>query len=171
MPGNKDVFFTSRLVVFNEVFASLKKKSSSNYSVVWHEAFGGRDASNIIDAIYALIKEERDTNNFVFWADNCTAQNKNWYLFTALAIMVNNDTHTSHVNNITFKYLTKGHTHMTADGVHGNIEQQFKKARDVFDFQDLLCVIYKTITKKFKCTSSTNFIPMAKKETAASKGR
>lgn len=144
MPGNKDVFFTSRLVIFNEVFASLQKKSNNNYSVIWHEAFGGRDASNIIDAIYALIIEERDTNNFVFWADNCSAQNKNWFLFSALITLVNNDNDTLHVNKITLKYLTKGHTHMTADGVHGNIEMQIKKTGNVYDFEDLLNVIKKS---------------------------
>lgn len=51
MAGNKDVFFTRRLVIFNEVFASFKKNSNSNYSVVYLDAFSGRDVSNNIDAI------------------------------------------------------------------------------------------------------------------------
>ena len=31
----------------------------------------------------------RDVKKFIFWADNCAAQNKNWWLFTALVREVN----------------------------------------------------------------------------------
>lgn len=52
--------------------------------MLWHEAIASRKEENITDAILALIKEERDVTDFKFWADNCTGQNKNWILFTAL---------------------------------------------------------------------------------------
>ncbi|KAI8437898.1 hypothetical protein MSG28_010580 [Choristoneura fumiferana] len=40
------------------------------------------------------------------------------------------------IDSITMKYLTKGHTHMTADGVHGNIENNIKKQKYIYDFED-----------------------------------
>lgn len=65
--------------------------------------------------------------DFIFWADNCTGQNKNWILFTALVCILNNNHNT--VESITIKYLTKGHTHMSADGIHGNIEKKNQKSK------------------------------------------
>jgi len=71
-----------------------------------------------------VINKERDVLKFVFWADNCTAQNKNWTLYSALVIAVNQ---INGPNVIIIKYLTKGHTHMSADGIHGNIESKMRK--------------------------------------------
>jgi len=72
---SKTSFFTSRLVVFNDTIATLKSKGKG-YCVLWHEgilyAITSRKGKNITDAILALIKEERDVIDFIFWADNCT---------------------------------------------------------------------------------------------------
>ncbi|KAL4718224.1 hypothetical protein ACJJTC_005769 [Scirpophaga incertulas] len=48
------------------------------------------------------------------------------------------------IESITLKYLTKGHTHMTADGVHGNIETHIKRQDAVYDFEDYKQVIFKS---------------------------
>lgn len=37
-----------------------------------------------------------------------------------------NSNHNS-VESVSIKYLTKGHTHMSADGVHANIETKIRK--------------------------------------------
>lgn len=134
LPESKTCFFTSRLVVFNETFASLKPKGNS-ICVLWHEAIAGRKGENITDSILALIEHERDAIDFIFWCDNCTGQNKNWILFTALVCILNSN-HNS-VESVTIKYLTKGHTHMSADGVHGNIETKIRKVRNIYDYDDL----------------------------------
>ncbi|KAL5236485.1 hypothetical protein ACI65C_003895 [Semiaphis heraclei] len=128
IPDSKTCFFTSRLIVFNETFASLRPKGKS-HCVLWHEAVAGRKAENIADSILSIMREERDALNFIFWADNCTGQNKNWVLFTAL-ISTLNSKHNS-IESVTIKYLTKGHTHMSADGVHGNIEKKFKQQETI----------------------------------------
>lgn len=39
--------------------------------------------------------------------------------------------------------LTKGHTHMSADGIHGNIDKQMRKT-NVYDFHDLTETIEKS---------------------------
>ena len=52
------------------------------------------------------LKEEeahhRDVANFVFWTDNCSAQNKNWHLFTLFTTVVNGKD-VPHLNSITMK--------------------------------------------------------------------
>lgn len=47
----------------------------------------------------------------------------------------------SNLESLTLKYLTKGHTHMSADGVHGNIEMQIKRKDAVYGFEDYKNVI------------------------------
>ncbi|KAL4082222.1 hypothetical protein QTP88_030174, partial [Uroleucon formosanum] len=83
MPDTKSYFFTSRLVVFNETFAQLKPNALC-HCVLWHEAIAGRKAENITDSILALISNQSDVQDFIFWADNCTDQNKNWTLYMVL---------------------------------------------------------------------------------------
>ncbi|XP_060881369.1 uncharacterized protein LOC132952892 [Metopolophium dirhodum] len=129
LPNIKASYFTSRLVVFNETFATIKKGSSfMSYCVLWHEGINGRKAENITDSILKVISKEIDVTKFVFWADNCTAQNKNWTLYTALITIVNQ---TFGPNEIIIKYLTKGHTHMSADGIHGNIESKIRTIKNI----------------------------------------
>ncbi|KAL4107980.1 hypothetical protein QTP88_018248 [Uroleucon formosanum] len=116
MPDTKSSFFTSRLVVFNETFAQLKPNALS-YCVLWHEAIAGRKAENVIDSILALISNQRDVQDFIFWADNCTGQNKNWTLYMALVCNLNSTNLLfKNTKSVTMKYLTKSHIHMTADG-------------------------------------------------------
>ncbi|CAH0755367.1 unnamed protein product [Diatraea saccharalis] len=135
MPQYKDAFFLSRLVAFKLTFAPIKKKSDDmSVCVLWHEAIAGRDASNIVDALKAFLYDQRDVQHYHLWADNCTAQNKNWTLFTAMVMIVNNEA--NEIESITINYLTKGHTHMAADAVHANIEQKMRRQRGIYDFGD-----------------------------------
>ncbi|XP_053626057.1 uncharacterized protein LOC128683960 [Plodia interpunctella] len=135
MPKVKDSFFLSRLIVFNLTFAPLQKGLNTNCNcVLWHEAWAGRDGNNIVDAFAALLEKQRDVQHLVIWCDNCTSQNKNWILFTSLVILVNAGF--SSIETINLKYLTKGHTHMTADSVHGNIETQIKRREAIYDYED-----------------------------------
>ncbi|KAK2704052.1 hypothetical protein QYM36_017628 [Artemia franciscana] len=146
MPGNKEAIFLSRLVVFNDTFARVNQFDPASvgkghsYCVLWHEELRGRAAENIVDAFYAVISStsERDIKDFVFWMDNCTSQNKNWILYTSLVQIVNSS---NGPQIVTLKYLTKGHTHNSADGVHGNIETKMRKKGKVYDFPDFVeCV-------------------------------
>ena len=91
---------------------------------MWHEALRGRGAENIVDSVYTVVTAEKDVQEFIFWMDNCSSQNKNWVLYTSLVMMVNRE---EGPKRITLKYLTKGHTHNAADGIHGNIETKMRK--------------------------------------------
>jgi hypothetical protein len=142
MPKVKDSFFLSRLVAFNLTFAPLQKMSNINsVCVLWHEAWAGRDANNIVDAFITFLENQRDLQHLIIWCDNCTSQNKNWILYTALVIVVNSGLY--NLESITLKYLTKGHTHMSADGVHGNIETHVKRQDAVYDFEDYKQIIFR----------------------------
>ena len=84
----------------------------------------------------------------MFWADNCTAQNKNWTLYTALVWCVNQEWGPV---AITIKYLERGHSFMRADSVHGVLGRKLKKTPNVYTFEDFveLCA---TSGKSFKPT-------------------
>ncbi|KAJ8049568.1 hypothetical protein HOLleu_02356 [Holothuria leucospilota] len=46
----------------------------------------GRNAEDVMSAYSKVIRDvqNRDSEHFNFWTDNCTAQNKNWTLFTGM---------------------------------------------------------------------------------------
>ena len=33
---------------------------------------------------FSFLHQNRDNHNFIVWADNCSGQNKNWFLYTTL---------------------------------------------------------------------------------------
>ena len=91
IPGLKVVVFCKRIVLFNETFTPVggSKKGGKATAVLWHEGVKGRSASDVASTNIRFIRSNRDVKHFVFWVDNCSGQNKNWYLFTALANEVN----------------------------------------------------------------------------------
>lgn len=78
----KSCILTSRLIVFNKTFASIKEKEvkegkvstekDKHYAVMCDESTAGRNKEHVTNTFLSLIKKERD--DFVFWADNCAAQ-------------------------------------------------------------------------------------------------
>ena len=90
LPGLKSaIIFCRRLVAF-QTFAPLGKRGKP-VGVIWHEGVRGRDATDVASAFIKFMRdvEHRDKDHFTIWADNCSAQNKNWWLFTALIAEVN----------------------------------------------------------------------------------
>ena len=77
----------------------------------------------------------RDSKNFVFWTDNCGAQNKNLVLSTAMVAEVNRP---GGPETITFKYIEKGHTFMSADSFHAQVEKGMRKKKNICDLDDFL---------------------------------
>ena len=126
----KEHVFVSRLVTFNETFAS-KSPGYPSYCVLWHEEISGREASDVASAFIKVIKKSGCPANIWFWLDNCKGQGKNWYLFTAIIQCLNTWCTTK---SITLKYLHKGHTFMAADGVHGDIGKVMKITPKIGDF-------------------------------------
>lgn len=140
-PDVKASFFCPRLVVFNETFANMAKKDElkQHYYVVWNEAIAGRCAEDVANTFLKVIELERDATKIIFWLDNCSGQNKNWFLFTALLCLVNMPN--CSVESIELKYLVTGHTFMAADGLHGKIEQKMRKQKNTLDMADFVSVL------------------------------
>lgn len=144
LPGVKSCVFTKRITAYNETFANLGK-SNNNTVIVWNESVTGRNAEDVSNTYHMFIKSNRDKKNFVFWADNCSGQNKNWLLFSSLVAIVNSSE--IQAERIQIKYLTAGHTFMSADSVHHQIERNLKKAGDVCDWVDFINVLEKARCK------------------------
>ena len=75
---------------------------------------------------------------FMFWADKCSWQNKNWTFFSALLLLVNID---AGPRKIAIQYLEKGHTFMRADAVHGLLAQEIKRRGQVDSFADIVHLV------------------------------
>ena len=92
------------------------------------------------DVVSAYLKalEQPEFNSrpeVVIWADNCSAQNKNWTLiFTLAGMMAEMDPESTVLYIITIKHFEAGHTFMSADSFHALTEEAFKNARNIFDF-------------------------------------
>lgn len=58
-----------------------------------------------------------------FYADNCSAQNKNQFLVTMYSYAFNHTT----LKSITHNYFTVGHTQNTDDSMHSTIERMIRR--------------------------------------------
>ena len=140
----KSSVFVSKLVVFNETFASLTKEDE-NICVLWHEAISGRSAEDVASAYCAIFQRASENiEEYEFWCDNCSAQNKNWKLFSSFVIIVNSNWGPK---SITIKYFEPGHSYMKADSVHGNIGKAWKKKSNIYDINELNELILKASRK------------------------
>ena len=139
MPDLKSCIFTSRLVVFNETFAMMGSQSKKvHYLAIWDESISGRNRCDIASAFNKVLQKERDRQHFIFWLDNCSAQNKNWVLYSVLITLINRP---EGPQSITLRYLVPGHTHMAADSIHGHIEKAMRNKKNIFDMEDLAQVL------------------------------
>ena len=120
----KEHVFVSRLVTFYETFAS-KTKGFADYCVLWNESIAGRKAPDVASSYLKIIV-------ILLWADNCSGQNKNWFVFTSLVQCLNS----WGPNKITLKYLERNHIFMAADSVHGNIGTAMKSTSQISTFAD-----------------------------------
>ena len=144
LPGNKTAIFTRRLVLFHETFAPLGRSSKDHpvLGILWHEAISGRNSEDLASSYTKCMKDAkyRDCKEFTFWADNCSAQNKNWTLYTALMSEVNSN---AGPDKVTLKYLEKGHTFMSADSFHARIEKGMRGKKLIHDFDDFQAAVAK----------------------------
>ena len=127
----KEHFFTPRLIAYNETFARLS--SGTDLCVLWHEAVSGRDAAQVASAYIKAVKSS-GKKHIKLWCDNCNSQNKNWTLYTAMVICVNQP---DGPESISIRYLETGHTTMRADSIHGSIGRKLKKESTIVSFDDL----------------------------------
>ena len=110
LPGLKKAIFCKRLVAFNESFVPVGHKHGKGIGVLWHEGIAGRSASEVASTFINIVRSSRlrDFKHVTFWADNCSGQNKNWYLFSALVKEINRPD--GNAESITVKLFEPGHT-------------------------------------------------------------
>lgn len=137
----KTAIFTNRLTVYNECFVPVgKKRKCKPFAAVWHEAFFKRNKEEIISTFYQFFVSRRDALKIILWLDNCTAQNKNWALFSFFVYVINSDDICA--EEIILKYFEPGHTFMAADSFHHRIEKSMKKmGSKLYDFEDFLLAV------------------------------
>lgn len=133
----KEVIFTQRVIAFHESFVPVgKKRDIKPHAIVWHEAISGRSKSDITSTFYKYILMNRDAKRITFWLDNCSSQNKNWGLFCFFVYIINCEDVS--VQSIDVKYFEPGHTFMSADSFHHQVEMSLKKRGKVYDFRDFI---------------------------------
>ena len=76
--------------------------------------------------------------------DNCSGQNKNWVLFTIFCYLLNVN---GFPESITIKYFEKGHTFISADSFHHQIEKEMRSKKNVCDFHDFEKIIESKVCK------------------------
>ena len=127
LPGLKQATFCKRLVLFNEAFTPVGRKSKGKVSHQL-ECYGMKPSREDLQKMYLILSfsfyPKIVINNFVFWADNFSGQNKNWFLYTVLVNEVNRTNGTT--NELTIKYFEPGHTFMSADNFHNVIKQEMR---------------------------------------------
>ena len=116
----KSCIFTTRLIAYHLTFVPLGGKrycKEKTTGVIWHHRISGWNA--VLNSV-----KLRDLEDVIFWADNYSAQNKNWVLYTALVYYTCNPSVC--LNTITFKYFEPSHTFMAADSFHHQIETEIQ---------------------------------------------
>ena len=134
LPGLKKAISCKRLVAFNESFVPVRTKYGKALGVLWHEGIAGRSAAEVAGTFINVVRSSR-----LFWADNCSGQNKNWYLFSALIKEIN--ILCGNAETITIKFFEPGHTFMSADSFHAQVEKGIKKKIKLQDYQDLVDIV------------------------------
>ena len=142
MPGLKKSIFAKRIVLFHETFAPVGgAEKGKPVGVLWHEGISGRKGEDVAAVFLTYLRTLEDIKTITIWLDNCAAQGKNWWLYTALANEVNKQY--GNFESITLKYFEPGHTFMSADSFHHTVEQGMKKKRRMDNFHDFVDVVEK----------------------------
>ena len=145
----KTAIFTRRLCLFNETFAEVGKKKlkkeKNNKAFLWHEGVSGRNDEDIASTFWLFLRENRDARFVTIWLDNCAGQNKNWTLFTVLSTAVNCEHFKA--EKVRLNFFESGHTFMSADSAHAEIEESMRNKKQIFDFDDFCACVDSTSCK------------------------
>lgn len=160
----KEVLFTKRLRVFNQTFAPLgSSKHIPVFASIWHNGIAERKKEDIISCYHAFLLRYRDADELTIWwiwCDNCSSQNKCWALFSFFVYIVNSTEISA--NRIVMKYLQKGHTFMSADSFHHQVELSMKNRTNsaVYDFADFVDAVQNANDGRIYC-KEMNFFDFA----------
>lgn len=128
----KAAIFIKRIIAFNESYVPIgSRREIKPLAIIWHEGICGRKKEDLTSCFYSFFLNYKDMRNITIWLDNCSAQNKNWCLLTFLIFIINSNE--IEANEINIHYFQPGHSFMSADSFHHQIEQSLKKMGKVYD--------------------------------------
>ena len=154
-PGLKTAVFTWHIILYHETYAPLipsketKKKWKEEkrprrqikpLGIIWHEGIQGRYDEDVSSTVLKCLHDSKyqEAREMVIWADNCVGQLKNWTLYSTLVHEVNIH---GNISNIRIKYFKKGHTFLSADSYHSQVERAMREKKHMYDFRDFVeCV-------------------------------
>lgn len=98
--------------------------TSDGHCYIWHESIAGRGACEIASCVFDFMKDmcKLGKRKFIFYSDNCAAQNKNTFYVTMLWYALQKLS----LKSIEHKYLENGHTQNENDSIHSSIESASK---------------------------------------------
>ncbi|XP_052131286.1 uncharacterized protein LOC113216806 isoform X3 [Frankliniella occidentalis] len=123
---NSEFYYKSKLSLYNfTIFVSGEQKG---LCYVWDQTEARRGSAEISSCLWSFLKmkSEQGVKEFRFYSDNCSAQNKNRFLFS-MYIMASIRLNV----RIVHRYLETGHTHMEVDSVHAAIQNSLKN-KEIF---------------------------------------
>ncbi|KAG5896717.1 hypothetical protein JTB14_014593 [Gonioctena quinquepunctata] len=133
----KNVIFSRRIIAYNESFVPVGTKQKGGIKLVaaiWQDVIAGRKKENVIITFYSFSLHHRDGKKIILWMDNCTAQKKIGHFFSFLVFIVNCEAVAT--ERIEINYFEPGHTYMSADSFHHQVEMSLKRHGKVYDFAD-----------------------------------
>lgn len=150
--------FTRRICLFNETFASVSSKkqktvSKRNLAFLWLEGIMGRKDEDTASTFWRFISENRFPCCNDLAGQLCRPKQK----LDAVYCFGNCFKHLwcFNVSRITLKYFEKDHTFMSADTAHAEIEDQMRRAKQVYDFKDFVECVERTSCKVLQMKASS----------------
>ncbi|KAJ1530184.1 hypothetical protein ONE63_005113 [Megalurothrips usitatus] len=141
---NSEFFYKRKVSCYNfSIFVSGEQKG---FAYVWDQTEAKRGSAEITSCLWDFISKKVESGIKVFriYSDNCSAQNKNQFLFS-MYVMAS----IRYSIKIIHRYLEPGHTHMEVDSMHATIENSHK-FQDIFvpkDWYNCIKLAKKTLPK------------------------
>nr|CAI5863202.1 unnamed protein product [Callosobruchus analis] len=121
---NSQSFYSLKLWTYDFVIDNSTDEKS--YCMMWDESIAGRGGNEVTSCLLEW-SETCDTpdnvTELIIWSNNYPSQNRNAQIIMSYFIILSRNTI---VKKITHKFLTKGHTHLEADGDHSVMERERK---------------------------------------------
>ena len=142
IPGVKSAVFTGRICAYNETFSPIGKGKGKSYAMLCQQKIAGRNDEDIVSTFHKFLYSpvNRDKNHTILWMDNCSAQNKNWMMFSVLVALVNGWSESA-LDSITLTFIEAGYSYMSADLFHNLVEKESKKQVRLYDVDDYLACV------------------------------
>lgn len=114
-------YYKLKLSTYN--FTVYNLANGDGFCYMWYESIGRRGSTEVGSCLLRFINHNihQGVNQFSFYSDNCSGQNRNKFLFTMYSFLAQ-----KHNIIIRHTFLEKGHTETEGDSMHSVIERASK---------------------------------------------